>query len=79
MSNDQIDPVIVFTVSYDSCRKALELYSSMEGTFPIRRGSMKKIVTAKCLRSDSKFMAVFRHDSEATIRVKGFEDAASYR
>ena len=71
--------LIVFAVSYDSCRKVLRLHGSNEGTFPIRRGSMKDIVTAKCLRNESKFMAVFHHDSEATIRVKGFEEAASYR
>ena len=69
----------VFTVSYDSCRKALELHGSNEGAFPIRRGSMTNIVTAKCLRIGSNFMAVFHHDSEATRPVNGFEAPQYYR
>eukprot|EP00112_Aurelia_sp_Birch-Aquarium-sp1_P014972 Seg3278.1 transcript_id=Seg3278.1/GoldUCD/mRNA.D3Y31 product=Neurexin-4 protein_id=Seg3278.1/GoldUCD/D3Y31 len=65
--------------SYDSCRKALELYGSKEGTYPIRRRNMEKIVTANCIKIGNKFMAVFNHDSEAKINVHGFEKAASYR
>eukprot|EP00795_Rhopilema_esculentum_P007006 gene7006-12630_t len=63
---------------FGSCKSALPAHIN-EGLYWIRSKSMAMALRVRCIRTEGKVYAAFSHDSEALIKVDGFENPGSYK
>eukprot|EP00795_Rhopilema_esculentum_P007003 gene7003-biopygen8429 len=64
--------------TFGSCEEALQPGSSTS-VYWIKHNNMLAPIKVRCERDQGKTFAVFDHDSEERIQVKGFETPGSYK